>query len=92
MIVKRMNKFKTDKPFTKEELLNMDIIHNPNTKLFKDQNDSSYIIKDFISEDERIMLKDYFDSEFALTGENINDHIFRITYPMKHKLISNIKL
>ena len=61
-----MNRFKTDKPFTNEELLNMDIIHNPNTKLFKDQNDSSYIIKDFISEDERIMLKDYFDSEFAL--------------------------
>ena len=53
MIVKRMNKFKTDKPFTNEELLNMDIIHNSNTKLFKDQNDSSYIIKDFISEDER---------------------------------------
>jgi len=90
MIVKRMNKFKTDKPFTNEELLNMDIIHNSNTKLFKDQNDSSYIIKDFISEDERILLKDYFDNEFTKTGENINDHIFRITYPMKHKLISNI--
>lgn len=85
-----MEILKTDKPFTDEELKNMDIIHNPNVKFFQDQNEPSYIINDFISQAEKNLLLEYFNIAFEEYGEIINNHIFRIAYPMKHKLISDI--
>ena len=44
-----MNIYRTDRPFSDEELRTMDIIHNPNVKMFKDQNEPSYVIHDFIT-------------------------------------------
>jgi len=82
--------YKTDRPFTDDELRSMDIIHNPNTKLFKDQYEPSYCIKDFISEEERLTLLDFWNKNFDEVGEIINKHIYRITFPMKYKIISNI--
>jgi len=85
-----MIKLKTDKPFTDEELKDMDIIHNSETKKFTDQYDSSYVIDNFISENEREILNDFFYIAFEQYGESINNHIYRITYPMKYKVISDI--
>jgi len=53
-----MNKFKTDKPFKNDELRNMDIIHNPDVKLFKDQYEGSYVIEEFINDKEKDILID----------------------------------
>ena len=85
-----MKEYKTDKIFSEEQLKNMDIIHNSNIELFEDQNESSYIIENFISENERLLLERYFRSEIEISGEIINNQICRVTYPMKHKLISNL--
>ena len=48
-----MKNCKANKPFDDETLKNMDIIHDPNTKFFKDQYEPSYSIDNFITEDER---------------------------------------
>lgn len=82
--------YKTDRPFTDDELRVMDVIHNPNTKLFKDQYDPSYSIENFISNQERLKLLDVYANKFNLMGEIINNHIYRITYPMLIKEISDI--
>ena len=48
-----MKKVKANKPFDDETLKNMDIIHDPDTKFFRDQYEPSYSIENFITEDER---------------------------------------
>ena len=45
-----MPKYKTDRPFSQEELKKMDVIHDPATKLFEDQYDDSYVVEEFINE------------------------------------------
>lgn len=82
--------YKTDRPFPDDELKVRDIIHNPNTILFEDQYEPSYCIKNFISEEERLILLDFWNENFDEVGEIINQHIYRITFPMKYKIISDI--
>ena len=48
-----MPNYITDKVFSDDELRNMDIIHNPDVKLFEDQYEDSYTIDNFISEKEK---------------------------------------
>ena len=82
--------YRTDRPFADRKLRNMDIIHNPNTTLFQDQYESSYCIPDFITDKERLELLEVWNDRFDTMGEIINDHIYRITYPMLIKEISDI--
>ena len=83
-------KYKTDRPFSQEELLNMDIIHDPNTTMFKDQNDESYVVEDFINGAECDLLSAFFKDNFDSIGMNINDHVLHITYPMSISDIDDI--
>jgi len=83
-------KYKTDRPFSQEELKAMDIIHDPDTKLFKDQYEKSYVVEDFINDFERDMLSNFFKENFDDIGLNINDHVLHITYPMAIEEINNI--
>ncbi len=83
-------KYKTDRPFTQEELKAMDVIHDPNTTLFKDQNEASYIKENFINKEERDELSNFFKDHFDSIGLNINDHVLHITYPMAIKTIDDI--
>ena len=83
-------KYKTDRPFSQEELKQMDVIHDPNTSLFVDQNDESYVVKDFINDDECDALATFFNKNFDRIGLNINDHVLHITYPMAIKDINDI--
>ena len=85
-----MNIYRTDRPFSDDELRTMDIIHNPNVKMFKDQNEPSYVIHDFITDTEREQLLCAWDYHFNTNGEIINEHIYRIVYPMLIKEISDI--
>lgn len=85
-----MPSYKTDRPFSDEELKYMDVIHNPNTTLFKDQYEPSYTINNFITDEERLKLLSAWDDSFDTNGEIINTHIYRLVYPMKVKLISDI--
>ena len=85
-----MPSYKTDRPFSDEELKYMDVIHNPNTTLFKDQYEPSYTINNFITDDERLKLLSAWDDSFDTNGEIVNTHIYRLVYPMKVKLISDI--
>ena len=83
-------KYKTDRPFSQEELKAMDIIHDPDTKFFKDQYEKSYVVEDFINDFERDVLSNFFKENFEDIGLNINDHVLHITYPMLIEEISNI--
>ena len=83
-------KYKTDRPFTQEELKSMDIIHDPNTTLFKDQNEESYVVEDFITDHECESLASFFRNNFNTMGHTINDHVLHITYPMLIAEISDI--
>ena len=83
-------RYKTDRPFTKEELKGMDVIHDPDTALFTDQNDPSYVVKDFINDAERDVLSQFFKDNFDTVGLNINDHVLHITYPMAIRDIDEI--
>ena len=83
-------KYKTDRPFSQEELKQMDVIHDPNPSLFSDQNDKSYVLKDFINDSERDKLSLFFSKNFDKIGLNINDHVLHITYPMLIKEIDEI--
>jgi len=85
-----MPSYKTDRPFADRKLRSMDVIHNPDTMLFEDPGDPSYKIESFISEEERYALLDFWLDQFDDVGEIINDHIYRIPYPMKHKIVSDI--
>ena len=70
-------KYKTDRPFTQNELINMDVIHDPNPQLFIDQNEESYVVKDFINELERKTILDFFIKNLEGEGLEINNHIFQ---------------
>ena len=83
-------KYKTDRPFTQEQLKSMDVIHDPATTLFEDQNDSSYILPNFINDAECDFLAKFFHDNFDEIGLNINDHVLHITYPMAIKEIDDI--
>ena len=83
-------KYKTDRPFSQEELKQMDVIHDPNPSLFSDQNDKSYVLNDFINDSERDKLSLFFSKNFDKIGLNINDHVLHITYPMLIKEIDEI--
>ena len=54
-----MPKYETNKIFKDDELRNMDIIHNPNVKLFKDQYEKSYTVDNFINDKEKDTLLDF---------------------------------
>ena len=83
-------KYKTDRPFTQEQLKTMDIIHDTNPSFFDDQYDESYVKQDFISDAERDTLSLFFKDNFEKIGLNINDHVLHITYPMAIKDIDDI--
>ncbi len=83
-------KYKTDRPFSQEELKAMDVIHDPNTTLFKDQYEKSYIVENFINDFERDVLSNFFNDHFKDIGLNINDHVLHITHPMAIEEINNI--
>lgn len=85
-----MPKYKTDRPFSKEELINMDVIHDPRPCWFEDQNEPSYIVENFINDSERETLSNYFKDNFDKIGYILNDHVLHITFPMLIKEISDI--
>lgn len=85
-----MPNYKTDRPFSDSELLNMDIIHDPNTTLFTDQNEESYIIENFINNEEREKLSTFFKKNFEIIGFNINNHVLHIVHPILISDISDI--
>ena len=85
-----MPRYKTDRPFTEEQLKAMDIIHDPDTVLFEDQNEPSYTVDGFINDSECESLSSYFKDNFDRIGHNINDHVLHITYPMLIAEISDI--
>ena len=83
-------KYKTDRPFPQEELKSMDIIHDPNTTLFEDQNEESYVVDNFVNDNECETLASFFRDNFEAIGHTINDHVLHITYPMLIAKISDI--
>ena len=85
-----MPNYKTDRPFTQEELKKMDIIHDPNTKFFKDQYEESYVVENFINDQERHTLSLFWKENFDKIGYNINGHVLHITFPMLIPTISEI--
>ena len=85
-----MPKYKTDRPFTEEQLKSMDVIHDPATKLFTDQDDPSYVLDKFINGVECGSLQLWFRENFPKIGYEINEHVLHITFPMLIKAISDI--
>jgi len=83
-----MPSYKTNKIFKDDELRNMDIIHNPDVKLFKDQYEDSYIIDEFINDKEKDTLIDFYEKYKNV--EVVNNHIYHIIFPLKEKIISDI--
>lgn len=81
------NKYKVIKPFDSSY---RDIIHVENQKFFKDQYDESYVIENFITQHQCVILKEYFDEVFRLHGQIINGHIRRLVHPAKYPFIMNI--
>ena len=84
-----MIRCKANKPFDDDTLKNMDIIHDPNTKFFKDQYDPSYIIP-FITEQEREQLLKFWYDEYENVGWNINGHIVNIPHPIRYDIVADI--
>jgi hypothetical protein len=85
-----MPKYKTDRPFTEEQLEGMDVIHDPNTKMFECQYEESYVVEDFINGVECGTLELWFKDNYPKIGYDINDHVYHITFPMVHKVVSDI--
>ena len=83
-----MPSYKTNKIFKDDELRNMDIIHNPDVKLFEDQYEDSYTIDEFINDKEKDTLIDFYEKYKDV--EVVNNHIYHIIYPLKEKVISDI--
>jgi len=83
-----MREYETNKIFKDDELRNMDIIHNPNVKLFKDQYEKSYTVDNFINDKEKDTLLDFYEKYNNV--EVVNNHIHHIIYPLKEKIISDI--
>ena len=65
-------KYKTDRPFSQEELKKIDVIHDTNASLFEDQNEESYVVENFINDTERDALSLFFTDNFNKIGLNIN--------------------
>ena len=82
--------YRTDRPFSETKLKAMDIIHDPDTKLFEDQKEESYTVDEFINDRECNQLRTYFKENFDKIGYNINNHVLHITYPMLIPEISDI--
>ena len=85
-----MPKYKTDRPFTEEQLEAMDVIHDPNTKMFKCQYEDSYVVEDFINGVECGSLDLWFRDNYPSIGYDINDHVYHITFPMLYEVVSDI--
>ena len=85
-----MPTYKTDRPFSDTQLKAMDIIHDPDTTLFTDQNEESYTVDEFIDDRECDQLRTYFKDHFDRIGYNINNHVLHITYPMLIPEISDM--
>jgi len=85
-----MPRYKTDRPFPEDQLSAMDVIHDPNTKMFQDQYDDSYLVEDFIDDTECIKIARFFEKNFDSMGCNINDHVYHITHPIAIPEISEI--
>ena len=85
-----MKNVKANKPFDDETLKNMDIIHDPDTKFFECQYEPSYSVDNFITEDERVQLLDFWYNEYDNIGWNINGHIVNIQHPIMQKTINDI--
>lgn len=85
-----MPNYKTDRPFSHDELKKMDVIHDPNTTLFEDQYEDSYVVENFINGVECASLQYWFNENFEKIGYNINGHVLHITFPMLIPAISNI--
>ena len=85
-----MPKYKTDRPFTEEQLEAMDVIHDPNTKMFKCQYEDSYVVEDFINGVECGSLDLWFRDNYPRIGYDINDHVYHITFPMLYEVVSDI--
>jgi len=85
-----MPRYKTDRPFTEDQLSAMDVIHDPDTKMFNDQYEESYVVEDFIDDLECIKIAHFFQKNFDSIGYNINDHVYHITHPMAVPDISKI--
>ena len=84
-----MIKCKANRPFDEDTLKNMDIIHDPNTKFFKDQYEPSYCIP-FLSDKEREQLLKFWYDEYDNVGWNINGHIVNIPHPIKYDAVAEI--
>ena len=61
----------------------MDIIHNPDVKLFEDQYEDSYTIDNFISEKEKDTLIDFYEKYKNV--EVVNHHIYHIIFFKRKK-------
>lgn len=85
-----MKLVKANKPFDDETLKNMDIIHDPNTTFYKDQYEPSYSIEEFITEDERTKLLEFWYNEYHIHGWEINGHIVNIPHPIRHLSLIHI--
>ena len=68
-----MPSYKTNKIFKDDELRNMDIIHNPDVKLFEDQYEDSYTVDNFINDNEKDILIDFYEKYKDV--EVVNNHI-----------------
>ena len=68
-------KYKTDRPFTQEELKAMDVIHDPNTTMFEDQNDKSKALCKYKEHRPRNLISD----DFILGLSAITDLIPKLT-------------
>lgn len=67
-----------------------DIIHDPDIYFFENDDEPSYVIEDFIDEEERTFLHNFFDYEYAKTGENINNKVMHITHPITYTVIRDM--
>lgn len=67
-----------------------DVIHDPNIYFFDHKDEPSYVIEDFITEDERLFLYDFFLYEYQRNGENINNKVLHITHPIRYNVIRDI--
>jgi hypothetical protein len=67
-----------------------DIIHDPDIYFFNHKDEPSYVIEDFITEDERIFLYEFFNHEYEISGENINNKVLHLIHPITYAVIRDI--
>ena len=75
-----------------EQIKNMDIIHDPNSKSFQHlvSDEPTYMINNFISEEERIALIDFYFKTFLEEGHAINNVYRQVIHPLNYSLVSEI--